>query len=50
MDDKDVEFHFSTEHIHGHYTNVFTGEMQYLGEGGIITLEPGEFLVLSNDL
>ncbi len=50
MDDKDVEFHFSTEHIHGHYTNVFSGEKQYLGEGGIVDLTPGEYLVLSNDL
>ncbi len=50
MDDKGVEFHFSTEHIHGHYTNIFSGEKQYLGEGGIVSLEPGEYLVLSNDL
>lgn len=49
MDDKDVEFHFSTEHIHGHYTNIFNGEKQYLGEGGIVSLQPGEYLVLSND-
>jgi glycosidase len=50
MDDKDVEFHFSTEHIHGHYTNVFSGDKQYLGDGGIVELQPGEYLVLSNDL
>lgn len=49
MDDKEVEFHFSTEHIHGHYTNIFSGETQYLGDGGIITLTPGDYLVLSNE-
>ena len=50
MDDKDVELHFSTEHIHGHYTNVFSGKTKYLGEGGIVELKPGEYLVLSNEL
>lgn len=48
MSEKDCEFHFSTEHIRGHYSNVFSGDTIYLGDGGIIELEPAGFVVLQN--
>jgi len=49
LGESEVHYHFSTEGLEGPYKNIFTNEMVLLKDAGVITLEPGGFMVLENN-